>query len=149
MILALDISLRTGFAYGAEADNIRFGMRGFTAVEPDNAVRGRMFRQWLCELMTEIEPQELVIERPILFQGARSGATELLIGLAWEADRAAELRNIPRRRVAPITIKKFITGNARAKKPEVIAAVKARGFNVLDDNSADAVALLLYAMEGK
>lgn len=146
MILALDISLRTGFAYGAEADNIRFGMRGFTAVEPDNAVRGRMFRQWLCELMTEIEPQELVIEKGFYRYG---GPTELLWGLIWEAHRAAELRNIPRREVSPLSIKKFICGNHRAKKPEVMAAVKARGFNVLDDNAADAVSLLLFAMEQK
>lgn len=148
MILSLDISLRTGFAYGSDVSNITFGQRDFSGLGSDNAVKGRRFRHWLCELMTEIEPSELVLERPVYFAGARMGATTLLHGLAWEAHRAAELRGIPRREVAPITIKKFITGSGKAKKPEVIAAVKARGFNVLDDNQADAIALLLYHMEG-
>lgn len=148
MILALDISLKTGFSYGTGADDIRFGTRDFTQIQKDNAVRGRRFRHWLCELMTEIEPTELVIEKPVRFAGARQGATDLLHGFAWEAHRAAELRGIPRNEVYPVTIKKFITGNGRAKKPEVMQSVIERGYKITNDNEADAVALLLYQMRG-
>lgn len=146
MILALDIALKTGFAYGAEGQ-VTFGTRDFTGLAKDNAVRGRRFRHWLCELMTEIEPQKLVIEAPVYFSGQRGGATALLHGLAWEAHRAAELRGIPRKEVYPVSIKKFITGNARAKKPEVMRAVMNRGYQITNDNEADAVALLLLQME--
>jgi Holliday junction resolvasome RuvABC endonuclease subunit len=40
------------------------------------------------------------------------------------------------------TIKKHVTGKGNASKAEVIAAVKAKGFNLKDDNEADSLALL-------
>ena len=45
------------------------------------------------------------------------------------------------------TIKRFISGKGNADKQAVIAAVRARGFNPADDNEADALAILLWAME--
>jgi len=144
MILALDIALRTGFAYGNTPEDIQFGTRDFSGLSSDNAVRGRRFNRWLLELLTEIEPHDVYIERGFYKNGLPT--TELLWGLTWEANRAAESRNIPRHMISPMTIKKSICGSGKAKKPEVMAAVKGKGFNVQDDNAADAVALLLYAM---
>lgn len=147
MILALDISLKTGFAYGAGADSIRFGTRDFTGVSPDNAVRGRRFNRWLCELMTEIQPHDVYIEKGFYKNGLPT--TALLWGLNWEANRVAEIRNIPRAEIIPASIKKFITGNGRATKEQVMEAVRARGYGIGNDHEGDAVALLLYAMEGR
>ena len=45
------------------------------------------------------------------------------------------------------TIKRFIAGKGNADKAAVIAAVRARGFNPTDDNEADALAILLWAIE--
>ena len=45
------------------------------------------------------------------------------------------------------TIKRFIAGKGNADKTAVIAAVRARGFNPADDNEADALAILLWAIE--
>ena len=45
------------------------------------------------------------------------------------------------------TIKRHITGKGNADKAAVIAAVRARGFNPIDDNEADALAILLWAIE--
>ena len=45
------------------------------------------------------------------------------------------------------TIKAFATGKGNADKAAVIAAVQARGFSPLDDNEADAIAILLWAIE--
>lgn len=143
MYLALDIALQTGYAYGAGGD-ITFGTHDLREMPADNAVRGRMFRRWVAGLLDELEPHELCIEKPIFFHGARSGATTLLHGLAWEAHRAAELRNIPRHDVYPQTLKKHVTGNGHAKKDEVMEAVKTAGHNVQNDNEADAVAMLMY-----
>ena len=44
------------------------------------------------------------------------------------------------------TIKRFITGKGNADKQAVIAAVKERGFSPADDNEADAIAILLWAL---
>ena len=45
------------------------------------------------------------------------------------------------------TIKRFIAGKGNADKAAVIAAVRDRGFVPADDNEADAIAILLWAIE--
>jgi Holliday junction resolvasome RuvABC endonuclease subunit len=45
------------------------------------------------------------------------------------------------------TIKRYATGKGNASKNEVIAAMRARGFEPADDNEADAIAILLWALE--
>lgn len=54
-------------------------------------------------------------------------------------------------RVVPVgvgTIKKYITGKGNASKEQVIAAINQSGYPyVTDDNEADALALLHYAMK--
>jgi Holliday junction resolvasome RuvABC endonuclease subunit len=45
------------------------------------------------------------------------------------------------------TIKRFIAGKGNADKKAVIEAVRARGFRPNDDNEADAIAILLWAVE--
>jgi Holliday junction resolvasome RuvABC endonuclease subunit len=44
------------------------------------------------------------------------------------------------------TIKKFATGRGNASKEEMIAAAKSRGFEPVDDNEADALAILFLAL---
>jgi len=39
------------------------------------------------------------------------------------------------------------TGKGNADKAAVIAAVRARGYSPVDDNEADAIAVLLWALE--
>ena len=45
------------------------------------------------------------------------------------------------------TIKKFLTGQGNANKQAIIDAARARGFAPADDNEADAIAILLWAIE--
>ena len=47
------------------------------------------------------------------------------------------------------TIKRFATGKGNAGKDAVIAAIKARGFRPADDNEADALAILLWAIDAQ
>jgi Holliday junction resolvasome RuvABC endonuclease subunit len=44
------------------------------------------------------------------------------------------------------TIKRHVTGRGNADKDAVIAAVRALGFDPFDDNEADALALLDWAL---
>ena len=46
------------------------------------------------------------------------------------------------------TIKRFATGRGNADKAAMIAAIRARGYDPVDNNEADAIALLLWATEG-
>ena len=45
------------------------------------------------------------------------------------------------------TIKRFATGRGNADKQAMIAAIRERGFEPADDNEADAIAILLWAIE--
>ena len=61
----------------------------------------------------------------------------------------AELRGIPYQGVPVGTIKKHATGKGNADKQAMIAAARARGFSPADDNEADAIAILFWALETK
>lgn len=140
-ILALDIAMRTGFAY-RENGVVKFGVRDFREWNVDYGLLGVKFEDWLARIFTAIEPAHLAMEKPF-FSKATANAGELLHGMAWEAGKMAYSRGVPYTKHAPPTIKKFITGHGFAKKPEVIAAIRNLGHDVQDDNAADAVALLL------
>ena len=58
-----------------------------------------------------------------------------------------EQRAIPYQGVPVGTLKKHATGKGNADKAAMIAAMQAKGFHPADDNEADALALLLWAME--
>ncbi len=56
-------------------------------------------------------------------------------------------RNIPCHPVGVGVIKKYWTGKGNADKEAMINEAKRRGFNIVDDNHADALALLSYALK--
>ena len=58
-----------------------------------------------------------------------------------------EQNRIPYQGVPVGTIKRFIAGKGNADKQAVIAAVRGRGFAPADDIEADAIAILLWAIE--
>lgn len=142
MILALDISLYTGWAAGRGGD-VAFGSRDFSSRNHDYAVVGRRFHEWVADLITEHEPTVLVIERPFFAPGLTQASRRLLSGMVWEAHRVAEIREVKREEYSPSTIKKHITGNGRAGKDDVMRAVQALGHKISNDHEADAVAMLL------
>jgi crossover junction endodeoxyribonuclease RuvC len=59
------------------------------------------------------------------------------------------MNKIPYEGVPVGTIKRHITGKGNATKEEVIAAVRAKGFSPVDDNDADALALLDWAIANR
>jgi Holliday junction resolvasome RuvABC endonuclease subunit len=61
----------------------------------------------------------------------------------------AELRGVPYQGVPVGTIKRHATGHGNAPKQAMIGAAQTRGFSPTDDNEADAIAILLWAIETK
>jgi Holliday junction resolvasome RuvABC endonuclease subunit len=74
-------------------------------------------------------------------------AAHIYGGLLATLTAWCEQRSIPYQGVPVGTIKRFIAGKGNADKDAVIAAVRARGFAPADDNEADAIAILLWAIE--
>ena len=58
-----------------------------------------------------------------------------------------EHHDIPYSGVPVGTIKRHATGKGNAPKEAMIAAARGRGFSPVDDNEADAIAILLWALE--
>ena len=61
---------------------------------------------------------------------------------AWCEEHAIAYQGVP-----VGTIKRFATGKGNADKQAMIAAMRERGFEPADDNEADAIAILLWAIE--
>ena len=63
------------------------------------------------------------------------------------AEKLAELRGVPYQGVPVGTIKRHATGKGNANKEAMMAVARSRGFSPADDNEADAIAILLWALE--
>jgi hypothetical protein len=80
---------------------------------------------------------------------AGTDAAHVYGGLMATLTSWAELRGVPYEGVPVGTIKRFATGKGNANKDAMIAAARARGFSPTDDNEADAIAILFWALETK
>lgn len=144
-VFALDPSSQMGYAFRKDDGEIRCGTRDFSNHMYDHAVLGRRVHLWLSEMLDIVRPTHVAYEQPFIGQIKSS---LFLVGLEWEINRVAELRKLERLNEAPVSIKKFITGNGNASKEDVIEAITKRNIKAYDDHQADAAALLLM-MESK
>ena len=78
---------------------------------------------------------------------AGTDAAHVFGGLLATLTAWAEAGGIPYQGVPVGTIKRHATGKGNAPKPAMIAAIRSRGFAPADDNEADAIAILLWALE--
>lgn len=144
-ILALDLGTRTGWAYalpgGAPAHaHVRL---------PNDRGDGAFFsafRRFLLDHITVHAPRLIVYEAPLITGSATSVQTVFrLFGLAAHTVEIAHIREVRCERANNASVKKFLTDNGRAKKPEVMDAIRARGWEPDGDDEADALAVLLWA----
>ena len=106
------------------------------------------FRGWLDELARLGGPIDRIafdeIRRHVSTDSSHVYGSLLATLTAW-----AEQNTIPYEGVPVGTIKRFATGRGNADKAAMVAAMTARGFHPADDNEADALALLLWAIDGQ
>jgi crossover junction endodeoxyribonuclease RuvC len=142
-LLALDLGQKTGWAVHNADGAIASGTVEF---KPSRWEGGGMvflrFRAWLQEVdetaggVGAVYFEEVRSHRGVAAAHAYGGFLAHLT--AW-----AEANEIPYRGVPVTTIKRHATN---ADKEAVIAAVRALGFDPADDNEADALALLGWAL---
>lgn len=135
MILALDISTKTGWA----TSDGRSGVCDLTKFE-DHANKALIFEKWLGKFS---DATLWVIERPLGF-GSRVYTVN---GLVWTAHMTAKRLNIPRSEVQVNTWRKAVLGNGRAKKADAIRWAKERGHDPKTDDEAEALCILHWAQE--
>jgi hypothetical protein len=145
-ILALDLGQHTGWALSGADGLITSGTAQF---KPGRFEGGGMaflrFRAWLQEVDETAGGIGAVYFEEVR---AHRGATAAHVygGFLAHLTAWAEANRIPYQGVPVGTIKRHVTGKGNASKDEVLAAVRARGHDPADDNEADALALLLWAL---
>lgn len=145
-ILALDLGTTTGWALHQRDSTITSGTESF---KPHRFEGGGMrylrFKRWLTEIKNATDGIGSIyfeeIRKHMGVDAAHAYGGFMAHLTAW-----CEHHQIPYQGVPVGTIKKHATGKGNASKDEMIAAAKACGHAPADDNEADALALLHYAI---
>ncbi len=145
-ILALDLGTTAGFALRTRDGAITSGTAEFRLDRwQSGGMRFLRFKRWLTEIKNQAGGVDLVVYEQVRrhagVDAAHAFGGWLAILTAWCDHHEIAYQGVP-----VGTIKRFIAGKGNADKQAVIAAVRARGFNPTDDNEADALAILLWAI---
>ena len=146
-ILALDLGTTTGWAVRNDRCRILHGTAEFRPSRFEGGgMRYLRFGNWL-EQTLEITGGIDAVYFEEIRRHAGTDAAHVHGGLLATLTSWCEGHGIPYQGVPVGTIKRFATGKGNADKQAMIAAVRARGFEPADDNEADAIAILLWAIE--
>jgi hypothetical protein len=145
-ILALDLGTSTGWAIRGHDGLITSGTVSLRPGRFDGGgMRYLRFTNWLTEIDRLSGPIAAIWFEEVR-RHAATDAAHVYGGLMATLTAWAELRGVPYQGVPVGTIKRHIAGKGNADKQVVIAAIRALGFDPQDDNEADALALLLWAI---
>lgn len=146
-ILTLDLGTRTGWACRPLDGTIAHGWVSLkTGRFEGGGMRFLRFKQWLSQLKSQVgDIHAVYFEEVRRHQGV--DAAHVYGGLMATLTAWCEHHRIPYQGVPVGTIKHHATGKGNAGKDAVIAAMQLRGHPVTDDNEADALAILHWALE--
>src|ERR1700687_4809974 len=148
-VLALDLAIKTGWAsmIGGE---LASGVQAFAVAKDEpRGVRYVAFMEWLATVALHPSPRTPRVAA-IVYEGAHHrgrAATEIALGLAAHVQGFGAAHGIEVSSVHTATLKKWVTGNGHAKKPDMMAAVSAKWKVTFDEDEADAIAVLYHALE--
>lgn len=146
-ILALDLGTTTGWALRTRDGAVTSGTQSFRPQRFEGGgMRFLRFKRWLTELKTHADGIDSLhfeeVRRHVSTDAAHAYGGFLATLTSW-----CEHHQIPYQGVPVGTIKKHATGKGNASKDEMITAMRRRGHVPTDDNEADALAILHWAVE--
>jgi hypothetical protein len=146
-LLDLDLGQDTGWAVRTWDGINTSGMVEFKPGRHEGGGRAYLrFRRWLDELrLTTNSLAEVVYEEVRAHRGTT--AAQIYGAFLGHLTAWAEASEVPYAGVPVGTINRHITGKGNADKRAVVAADQAPGFDPADDNEADALALLDWALK--
>jgi len=146
-LLTIDLGTTTGWALKSPDGLITSGTVSFRPSRYDGGgMRYLRFQNWLGEMDRLSGPIATIFYEEVR-RHAGTDAAHVFGGLLATLTSWAELHGIPYGGVPVGTIKKFATGKGNASKSMMIDAARAKGFYPKDDNEADAIAILFWAIE--
>ena len=160
VILALDLGTTTGWALRSANGPVAHGFVSFKSQRFEGGgMRYLRFGRWLADMLALSGQKSgsqtgaqanLTGIGAVYFEEVRRhlgvDAAHVYGGLLATLTAWCEHHQIPYQGVPVGTIKRHATGKGNAGKAELIAAMKALGHPVTDDNEADALALLHWAL---
>lgn len=145
-ILALDLGTTTGWALRTPEGQIVSGTQSFKPSRYEGGgMRFLRFRGWLAELQAGAGAVGAVYFEEVR-RHAGVDAAHVYGGLMATLTAWCEGQGIAYAGVPVGTIKKHATRKGNADKSAMVAAMQALGHNPQDDNEADALALLHFAL---
>ena len=146
VILALDLGTHTGWALRTADGAIASGTVTFRPGRFEGAgMTFVRFRGWLAELHAKAGGIGMVAFEEVRAH-AGTLAAQVYGGFLAHLTAWCEHERVPYQGVPGGTIKRHATGKGNAGKEAVIAAMKAKGYTPADDNEADALAILHWAL---
>ena len=146
MILSLDLGTNTGWAISIPPDRIISGCESFKIDRFSGAgMRYLRFSRWLddihgCYPFSRVVYEE--VRRHACVDAAHAYGGFMSHLTAW-----CEQHSVPYAGVPVGTIKKHATGKGNASKDMMIAAARGAGSSTSNDNEADAICLLRWALD--
>lgn len=147
-ILAIDLGTTTGWALGVRDGSIQGGSASFAPRKSEGpGQRWLKFRQFLIDRRVAAGDVHVCYYEDVKRHGPGVQAAHVYGGLLAMLQVWGEVNRV---RLVPVgvgTIKKHWTGKGNADKAAMVAEAQRRGHLPTDDNHADALALLSYALE--
>ena len=145
-ILALDLGTHTGWALRGRDGAITSGTISFRPGRFEGAgMTFLRFRGWLEEIAGLARGLDTVVFEEVR-RHAGTTAAHIYGGFLAHLTAWCEHERVPYRGVPVGTITRHATGTGNAVKEAVIAAMTAKGHAPADDNEADALAILHWAL---
>ncbi len=145
-ILALDLGTNTGWALRARDGMITSGTVSFRPSRFEGAgMTFLRFRAWLEEIADLAHGIDTVVFEEVR-RHVGTTAAHIYGGFLAHLSAWCEHERVPYQGVPVGTIKRHATGKGNAGKDAVIASMKAKGHAPADDNEADALAILHWAL---
>ena len=146
-ILCLDLGTITGWALRPQNGPTAHGFVSFKSQRFEGGgMRYLRFKHWLAEFKNITGDINAVYFEEVR-RHVGVDAAHVYGGLMATLTTWCEHHRIPYQGVPVGTIKKHATGKGNAGKVDVIAAMRALGHPVTDDNEADALAILHWALD--
>lgn len=144
--LSLDLGTKTGFCIWRLEENgnakiITSGTKNFkTKLSDPFGRRFVLYRNWLKSILNRYQIETVFYEQVYAHNGTQ--AAHVYGGFLYHMAALCDDFGIKVVGIGVGTIKKRATGNGRASKQEVIEKAIAMGIHPVDDNEADAIAIM-------
>lgn len=145
MLLTLDLATVLGWTLGDVADRkFRSGHHRLPSTKDDIGAFAAAYGDWLAANIDDVTV--VVFEAPILAKKTQLATVRKLCGLCYHTELTCTALGIKCYEAHLSSVKKAIGGHGRADKNDMVSAVQSYGYDVTEENEADAIAVRLYTI---